>query len=326
MIWSTDTEALRCITVYVWSISTLRIRDVAFYHCVPQFACLSALSVPICFFILPSWQSVSRAFHWPRMFNLVAGDDILQGGVSFPSFLDFMEYNFLIDRLEIGEFGPVGKRARAINEASKTPAAVCCPPILPRTCWTSPSRQQPVTEIWLVCCEGCWRVWADVMNIIRISGCPGPAVICKWSWWGFWPKVSPILSPTEPAREQSENGSLSSMWKRRNIAECCVALACRDALKCVTIKYNNENSISVLLPPLAHIVTVCGTHTESRPPSLLNVHVGPLRSLTDRVHGRVLAPTACRRTTAASTSSLLLVFDTRLVQAALHQRCVRWQR
>ena len=31
-----------------------------------------------------------------------------RAGVSFPGFLDFMEYNFLIGRLEIGEFGPVG--------------------------------------------------------------------------------------------------------------------------------------------------------------------------------------------------------------------------
>ena len=41
-----------------------------------------------------------------------------RAGVSFPGFLDFMEYNFLIRRLEIDEFGPVGKRATGINEAS----------------------------------------------------------------------------------------------------------------------------------------------------------------------------------------------------------------
>jgi len=37
-------------------------------------------------------------------------------GVSFPSFLDIMEYNSLIGRLEIGEFGPIGKSRKLGKE------------------------------------------------------------------------------------------------------------------------------------------------------------------------------------------------------------------
>ena len=57
--------------------------------------------------------------------------DILHTG-EFPFQVSLTLWNiiFLIGRLEIGEFGPVGKRATGINEASKTPAAVCYPPIL----------------------------------------------------------------------------------------------------------------------------------------------------------------------------------------------------
>jgi len=80
-----------------------------------------------------------------------------------------------------------------------------------------------------------------------------PSCYMQMKLVGLLAKVSPILSTIEPTRDQSENGGLSSMWKRRSIAECCVALACRDALNCVTIKYNNKNSISVLLPRLAQL-------------------------------------------------------------------------
>lgn len=131
-----DQLTLKCWDVVLYtraSISALQIWDVAFYYSVPQFVCLSALSVHIGFFILPSWQCVAYFLLTADVQFGRRGWYIIGLGVSFLGFLflDFIEYNFLIVQLEIGEFSPVGKRATGINEASKTSASVCYPPILP---------------------------------------------------------------------------------------------------------------------------------------------------------------------------------------------------